>query len=321
MNDPGFYAAPDFDAALQLGTTFLAYGLRIVDVSGAVRAFTNLRRPQLLRAFSIPISPSRTLTHPETRYESLGALRVSNLVLSDDVSQTDNMEATLAFSRVLPEALVRAGALEGCRFSLVVFDWKTPIGQNGQGRAMLRLRGKLGERTIKGREATWKLRSLAHALRGDILESTSRDSRARWGDPELSFVNPETAISHDGYRFALGEAIAEVDQGDPRRHFRLSGAAGYPDDRFADGLARFSVSIEGATFEAAISILSFEPTTGWFRLASDAPLPLVAGQIARPRVRAPRTLSEWLLYFGDGKFFAGEPGIPTVESANRINTG
>lgn len=316
MNNPGFWASDEFDAALHLGTTYLAYGLRITDKSGQVRAFTNIRRTTQLPDFTVLIRPGRSVTIPATSYSAKGALRVTNLQKSDDASQTDNMEATLFFSSRLPESLVRAGALEGQPFTLIVYDWKTTADADGNARGILQLRGKLGERAIRGKEVTWKLRSLAHMLRTQVIEQTSRDSRARWGDPELLNLDPVGGISHDGFKFSQSATISEVDPDFPRSRFRLAGAQGYPDDRFADGIAFIKVIVAGASFTTQISVLMFDPLTGWFTLASDAPAPLL-GLSVRAQVRAPRTLAEWLLYSPTARFAALEPDIPTFESANR----
>jgi hypothetical protein len=308
------WTSDEFGAALQLGTLYLAYGLRVTLANGSVAAFTNIRRKVTLATLTIPIRPGKTVTVPGATYDHRASMRVTNAQFSDDVGQTDNMEATLSFGPALSEAAVRAGKFDNRPFDLVVFDWKKPLGDDGVPRAMLRMRGDLGARTIQGRDVTWKLRSLANRLRGDILETTSRDSVARWEDPELSQFNLN-GNTHDGFAAQINTTVAEVDASFPRRRFRLTGMPAYPDDRFSGGMAYFQ---GGANDGFSSGLLQHEPATGWVATTRNAPKPITVGAQIGIRIRPPRTFEEWLTYFGAGKFFPAQPEIPTVESANRV---
>lgn len=313
------WASPEFDAALKLGTTFVAYAIRIERADGGVFGATNIRRPVQLATLTIPIRPNRNVVVPATAYSHRAALRVSNVVKSDSPSQVDNMEATFCMGdvssgAVLSEADVWRGRYENARFHLLVFDWKKPLGDDGTPRAMLLLRGHLGARTVKGRDVTWSLRSLVHRLKGEVLEVTSRDSRARWGDPELASFNLDGNCA-DGPPARRTAAVSEVDSAWPRRRFRLPIGGQYPDARFEDGIVLFQ---SGANAGFETGVLAFDPSTGWFTTTTETPAPIAPGQSVRAQIRAPRTLAEFQNILGSGRYAALEPLIPTRESANRI---
>ena len=312
-----FYASPDFDAALKLGTTYLSYGLRLQREDGALGAWTRLRRDVALPLFQIPIAQggryARTLSVPATLFRAGAGLGVTNLMLSDSPSQVDNMEVSLNYGAGLLESEVRLGLWENAKCWLLLFDWKTPVGSDGAPRAMLRLRGELGERTLNGRAVTWKLRSLVHRLRGDVLESTGRDNRARWGDPELAFFDLDGQTA-DGKPARLQAQVSEIDPQFPARRFKVTP---YPflDDRLENGLARFG---SGANAGQELGVLDVDTGTGWLIVRGETRAPLQIGDVVRLQMRPPRLFSEWLLWFGTGRGFAAEPLIPTFESSNRV---
>jgi hypothetical protein len=288
---------------LASSATALSLALLIERKDGARFGFTNIRRFASLPAFTV-----RQITVPAFTYSPRGRLRMSNLQQSERPSASDNWEATLVMGAHLPEADVAQGKFFGAAYYLTFFDWRThtPI--------MLRMRGKVGQRTLEGLSVTFKMRSLSQLMQAEVLDVTSPLSRARWGDPELAFFNL-SGQTNDGFAARVSGAITGVDAEFPRRRFTLSGATGFPAGRFSGGTALFT---SGANTGVEASILSYSADDGVFTL--DAPLrfPLAPGDGVRVQIRAPLNLAEWLLFFGTGMYCPCEPGIPNGETATVI---
>ena len=310
-----FTCSDDYKAALATGTTFQSYALRIVRLDGAVFSFTRLRQsislPELVITLRNGVS---TMTVPAATYSAQGALRVSNLEQTDDITAADNMEATLTIGAWLPLADVLKGLFEGASFTLLFFDWKTPAPAGHAPRIMLRLRGQLGDRSRNGNEVTWKLRSLANRLKNQLLDITTPLSRSRWGDPELAFFDL-AGNTHDGFAARVVDDIDSVDGTYPSRVFTITSTIGFPTDRFTNGLVTFRT---GPNAGATRLVLNWDSPTGVFQLDQDTPFPITAGDQVQAQIAWPLTKEQWTAYFGDLSKFPGEIDIPPVENVNKL---
>ena len=299
------YSLPSWGRAyLDSKSTALALAMRVIRLDGAVYGWTNIRRPATLPAWSGPYNV------PSQRYESRARLQVSNLEQNARPDSTDNMEASvIALDTAFLEDADR-GMFFGAEFTLLFFDWRT------DGPLMLRMRGTLGERKLSGIGVTFKMRSLAQRLQGDVLDVTSPYSRAVWGDEELAFFNL-SGQTHDGFAARL-TGNANPDNNFSRQRFVLSASIGFPAGRFTNGTVTF---LSGANSGLVAGVLQHDPNTGTFTLDERARHPIALGDNVRAQIRPPLTLAEWILYFGTGFGCPCEPGIPNNTTANQITNG
>ena len=179
---------------------------------------------------------------------------------------------------------------------------------------MLRMRGTLGERKVSGQSMSFKMRSLANQLDGEILDSTSPYSRAAWGDAELGFFNLAGQTS-DGLAARVSGPVG-ADNLYARRRFTLPGTKNFPLGRFVGGTVRFE---SGANAGLTAPVLDHDPATGLFTLDDATRYPIGAGDVVTAQIRPPLSLDEWILYFGTGFGFNGEPGVPSNQTAQEIN--
>ena len=285
------------------GTVRLSLALRLERRDGQAFAFTDAEEDVSLGA-----GTWGNIIIPATNYQAGMARFPKNLSQSRDPRKVDSWEfvaLTGEEAGYISEADVVKGLFREARYSLIffardaLFQW-------------LRMRGKVGAKVVDKGSVVWKMNGLSRALGQDVLEVTSPLSRAKWGDPALSTTNLNGQTA-DGWAFRVTGVASNVDVNYPRRSFVLSGTQGFPNTRFSDGTVEF---LTGANAGLVASILDFDSAIGRIVLDEVAPSVIAPGVQIRAQVRAPQTLEEWVLYFGTGFGFPGEPQIPNAESAN-----
>lgn len=293
------------------GTTRLSLALRVECSNGQVFAFTDAEDDFLLSA-----GTWGAVTVPQTLYRSAEGIFPKNIQQNRDPRKVDTWEFVAFTSEPGQDGYVMAadvarGLFRQARFSFLFFARDNLTFQ------WLRQRGKLGDKTADKGRVTWKMNGLSRLLQQEVLDVTSPLSRATWGDAELAFFNLDGQTA-DGYAARVTGAVSQVNTATSRRRFVLQNAQSFPGGRFSDGTVQF---LTGANAGYVASVLDYESDSGQFTLDENTPFPIANGIRVRAQIKAPLTFADWLLFFGDGMYFAAEPAIPNNESASNISRG
>ncbi len=290
-----------FKTALLNGTVRASIAIRIVRGDGVVFGFTNAQADVTLPALTVGAQ-----TVPQTTYRAGIGMVPSNLQESDDLTP-NNMEISGILGDYLTEADVRKKRFKDAAYTLIVFNRADTTHQ------ILRGRGRIGDASVAGHQATFKLRSLASLLQNDIIELTSSVSRAAWGDPEMAFFNLDSDYTAIG---SLARVTGNVNLvANSRRIFTLPVTVAYPATWMNEGTVEW---ISGANAGVVMDVMSSNSANGQITLWHPTPYDIAIGDSVRATIRAPLTIEEWVATFGNGRYFAGEPGIMTSEQMYQV---
>ena len=272
----------------------LSLAVRIVRKDGTVHAFSNHTRQVTLPEFTVG-----SITVPETTYLSGEARFPTNLQKSDDIRHVDNWEFIILLGDSVTEAAIKAGLFLGTAYTFLIFDRA-----NLDNQAIL-LRGKVGEASLSGLEAKLSMRGLGQSLQQEILTVTSPTSEFGWDDPQLAFFSMGS-MTADGYYSGVEAYITSVDPDYPTRRFTVADIAAFPARRFVGG----KVSFGGVTVGIQQCVAGV--------ITLDSPAVFEEGDGIGIEIGPPKTLADWILYFGEGLRFPAFPSIPTLEAASAV---
>lgn len=288
------------------GTTRLSIALRIVCTDGDIFAFTNEQFDRLL-----PSKTWRLITIPEALYRAGEATFPKHLQQSRDPRQVDTWEFVTFCGETEDDYVktqdIAKNKFRDAAFSLIAYARDADF-------AWLLMRGEIGQISPDKGQAVWKANGLSRRFKQEVLEVTSPVARARWSDSIMSFFNLN-GLTADGHTARVTGAASSVDAKFPRRKFRVTASTSHPEHRFTDGTCLF---LTGANAGYEGSILNWNDSNGEVILDDYAPFPVANGDSVRLQIRIPQTIEEWVLFFGNGKYFPAEPGIPGNEIANRM---
>lgn len=292
-----------FKAELASGRTRLNGAVRLVRRDGVVYGGTDARLDTTLPELTVG-----SQTVPETLYKGMTIELPTNLQQTDDPATVDNWELRVFLGDYFTKGDLALKKFSGAKYTLILFSRTNLTWQ------MLRSRGTVGEQTLRGQDATWKMRGLSQALQTEVLDLTSPLSRAQWGDGAMEFFDLD-GNTHDGYAARVSGTVSAIV--DSRRAFTVAQTAGFPAGRFTEGTVEW-VSGDNAGGPVG-EIMDWDATTGALKLWYPTDFAVQSGDSVVMQIKAPKTVEEWIVFFGDATLFPGEPQMMTLEEMYDVN--
>lgn len=285
----------DYKTALALGSPALAKCLSITRVDGGIIRLTDFQRDIIMSASLLQELSEGTVT-----FNSWG-VTFTDLATSSQISSPDNWEIKAVVDEtIITSEHIKAGLYQNATVWLYLPIWTNLTLKPRKSKYFI------GDVVLNGEEVTFRLRSLAQPFQQQILERTSGTCRARrLGDERCRFNMAGNTV--DGFAARVTSTVTSVGS-DARRVFVVSATAGFPDDRFANGVVDFSSganNLNGWLFETE----TFDSATGTFTLRFATPFDIVAGVGVILDVGCDRRIETCHDVFNNVINFVGEPGI------------